>query len=158
MTKVIIKETKRCDTRALVKTFTETDVETDTLYHVQAVNDVAVAFSKALLEQVSQHDYTKLGTYLPMFTRALKTGFVNDEFKKLNWWQLHYTSERHHLNDRCPEDVNLIDVIEMLIDCVCAGKARTGEVYAINISDEILQKAVFNTTEMLKENVVVKKD
>ena len=59
---------------------------------------------------------------------------------------------------RCPSDVNLIDVIEMLIDCVCAGKARTGVVYPINISSEILQKAVKNTVEVLKENVVVEND
>ena len=40
-----------------------------------------------------------------MFKRALETGFKDDEFKKLNWWEIHKTTERHHLNDFVPEDV-----------------------------------------------------
>lgn len=75
------------------------------------------------------------------------------------WSRLHYIElERHHLDRFCPEDVNLIDVIEMICDCVVAGKARSGDVYDINISDTILQKAVKNTVETLKLHVVVEGD
>lgn len=158
MEKITIKETKRCDTRALVKHFTEDDVNQDTYYHITAVKDVAKEFANDLIKQVNNHDYTKKGDYLPLFTRALKTGFVDDKFKKLNWWEVHKRSERHHLNDYCPADVNLIDVIEMLIDCVCAGLARTGVVYPIEISDTILQKAVANTVAMLKESIEIEKE
>ncbi len=93
-----------------------------------------------------------------MFYRALKSGFKDDEFRKLNWWKIHQTKERHHLNDHCPDDVNLIDVMEMLCDCVCAGKARTGNVYPINISPDILEKAVANTQKLLEENISVEKE
>lgn len=36
----------------------------------------------------------------------------------------------------------------MICDCVCAGMARSGSVYHIEISSEILQRAVSNTVEM----------
>ena len=41
------------------------------------------------------------------------------------------------------------DVIEMIIDCVCAGLARTGEVYEIKIDSAVLEKAVQNTVDLL---------
>ena len=77
--------------------------------------------------------------------------------KNLIGGKIHKRSERHHLNDYCPDDVNLIDVIEMIIDCICAGKARTGNVYPIEIKDELLQRAIKNTIEMLKESIEVEK-
>ena len=39
------------------------------------------------------------------------TDFINDE-----WYQLHIKAERHHLLSNCPDDVNLIDVLEMIVD------------------------------------------
>lgn len=70
---------------------------------------------------------------------------MNDE-----WYQLHINKERHHLLSRCPEDVNLLDVLEMVVDCVCAGMARSGDVYPIEINDDILNKALSNTIELIK--------
>ncbi|WP_107571899.1 hypothetical protein [Clostridioides difficile] len=57
---------------------------------------------------------------------------------------------------RCPEDVNLIDILEMITDCVCAGMARSGDVRPIEIDDDILNKALVNTTEMIKNMITVK--
>lgn len=72
------------------------------------------------------------------------------------WAKLHYEElERHHLRRYCPEDVTLIDVIEMLCDCVAAGMARSGEVYDVDISADVLLKATKNTVEMLKNSVTV---
>lgn len=74
------------------------------------------------------------------------------------WLKKHYMEERHHLNSYCPDDVNLIDVIEMICDCVCAGMARTGEVRPVEIKSEVLQKAVENTVKMLSDAVVLEED
>ena len=79
------------------------------------------------------------------------TDFVNDE-----WYQLHIKAERHHLLSNCPSDVNLIDVLEMISDCVCAGMARSGEVRDLEIDDNILKKAVNNTVQMIKDMIIVK--
>ena len=59
------------------------------------------------------------------------------------------TIKRHHLLSRCPDDVDLLDVIEMIVDCVCAGKARSGEVRPLEISDDILRLAVENTVKLV---------
>jgi len=69
----------------------------------------------------------------------------------------HRRIHRHHLNyeDGVPKDVNLLDVLEYVADCVMAGMARSGSVYEVKISDELLQRAFQNTVELLKKNVVV---
>lgn len=154
---IIIYETKKCDTRAIEKNFTKKDVESDTLKHREAVIAGCDFIAKKLTKQSLRHDYTKLGKYLPLFTRALKTGFKDDGFKKLNWWGVHKVEERHHLNDYCPDDVNIIDVIEMIVDCTMAGLARTGKVYGIDIKPKILKKAINNTVKLLIDNTKVLK-
>lgn len=154
---IYIKKTNKCDTRTLKKgqELNIEDVRRDTVKHREAVFEACDMLAEKLSMQAMRHDYTKLNDFLPMFKRALETGFKDDEFKQLNWWDIHKRTERHHLNDFVPEDVNLIDVIEMLCDCVCAGKARTGNVYPIKISNETLQLAVENTVKFLIENIEV---
>ena len=72
------------------------------------------------------------------------------------WAHLHFdVLERHHLNRHCPDDVDLFDVLEMIFDCVSAGMARSGSVYPLKISNEILQKAVANTVNYLVENIEI---
>lgn len=66
---------------------------------------------------------------------GLRGDFLCDKIKK-------QFKERRHLNDKVPEDVNLIDVLEMICDRVCAGMARTGAVYDVALSNETLKKSV----------------
>lgn len=73
------------------------------------------------------------------------------------WAYLHHNVlERHHLTRHCPDDVDLFDVLEMIFDIVSAGMTRSGSVYPLEISSEVLQKAVSNTIEYLVKNVEVK--
>jgi adenosylmethionine-8-amino-7-oxononanoate aminotransferase len=53
------------------------------------------------------------------------------------------------------EDVNLIDVLDFIADCVMAGMGRTGSVYPLNLSPELLEKAFQNTVALLKAQVEV---
>jgi hypothetical protein len=152
MNKVFISKTPNADTRSMV-TLDASLVHLDTINHIKAVNDVLITIGNQLKIIGVNHDYTKI-EYFQKFYQDLSTKKQGAEFKQLEWWQIH-KQERHHLNDRCPDDVDLLDVIEMIVDCVCAGKARTGNVFPIEISNEILQKALKNTIEKLKEKVVV---
>lgn len=155
MRKVTILKTTKCDTRTGNTEFNEVDVLQDTHKHQNAVISVYNEFVNQGLAQVQKHDFTKIED-LTMFTRALQSGMKDDEFRKLNWFKdIHIVKERHHLNDNCPVDVTLLDVIEMIVDCVCAGLARTGNVYDIKIDNDILQKAVLNTVNLLKSNIEV---
>lgn len=157
--KIVILETKHCDTRALKEgeKLKRDEVEYDTKAHIDAVVKCGKFMADKINEQFAKHDHTKLGEHLDDFVDALSSRLKDKEFKELPWWKTHLT-ERHHLNDKAPEDVNLIDVLEMICDCVSAGMARTGSVYPIEIDADILKKAVSNTEKMLKDNIKVETD
>ena len=126
--------------------------------HVEDVKNLARFFSEELIKRVQTHDWTKLyEPYKSMFYRdmcAVIEGRM--DFFDGEWSQLHYNElERHHLKRHCPDDVNMIDVIEMICDCVAAGLARSGNVYDLDIPFDVLQKAVANTVELLKNEVQV---
>ena len=156
---IVIKETKHCDSRAVdnPEDLTKEAVEHDTELHIEAVRKCGAFICDKIKEQFKEHDHTKLGDDLPDFIDAMKAHLNGKSFKDQPWWKVHLT-ERHHLNDRVPDDVNLIDVLELICDCISAGMARTGEVYDLKISDEVLQKAFQNTAEMIKKEIKVVSD
>ena len=51
--------------------------------------------------------------------------------------------------------VDVIDVLDFIADCVMAGMARSGSVYELRLSPELLEKAFQNTVTLLKENVQI---
>lgn len=108
-------------------------------------------FSGKLVESAGEHDYDKL-TAIDWFHADFVTGF-----KQTGWWDNHRRIHRHHLDkeDGVPEDVNLLDVLEHVADCVMAGMARSGNVYELKLSDDLLQRALRNTVLLLKSNVAV---
>ena len=121
----------------------------------QHIADVAKAMaflSSKLFAAAAEHDYDKL-TDIDWFHRDFQTGFT-----ETGWWDNHRKIHRHHLaqQDGIPEDVNLLDVLEYISDCVMAGLARSGEVYPLVMDDELLRVAFDNTVSLLKSEVVVK--
>ena len=157
MKKVVIKKTDKCDTRNLPKgsVVSTADAKEDTLKHRQAVIDVGNFICDRIKEQFKDHDWTKLGNNLKEFTDGLNKGFNSPEFDK--WYDMHVKTERHHLKKYVPDDVNIIDLLEMLIDCTCAGMARTGDVYPMELPNELLQQVVANTMEYIKSIIKVEK-
>lgn len=141
-------DTRTCD-------FANTDKLTllnSSLQHIGDVGKGLAFFSSKLTEAASIHDYDKL-TEIDWFHSDFKSGF-----KETGWWDNHRKIHRHHIDkeDGAPQDVNLIDVLEHVTDCVMAGMARSGSVYDLQLSDELLQRALKNTVELLKSNVSVK--
>jgi len=121
------------------------------LQHIGDVVKALAFFQQKLTEAAGEHDYDKL-TSIDWFHADFITGF-----KEQGWWNSHRRMHRHHLNaeDGVPEDVNLLDVLEYIADCVMAGMARSGSVYELKLPDELLQKAFRNTATLLKEQVKV---
>lgn len=119
--------------------------------HIADVTKGLAFFSGKLMEAAGGHDYDKL-LALDWFHSDFVTGF-----KETGWWDNHRRIHRHHIDkpDGVPDDVNLIDVLEHIADCVMAGMARSGSVYELKLSDELLQRAFKNTTELLKSQVQV---
>jgi hypothetical protein len=126
-------DTRTCDFANVTK---------DTLYessdqHIRDVRRALDFFIDAIAEAQANHDPDKL----------TETG----------WWDRHRKLNRHHLEqpDGTPVDVNLIDVLDYIADCVMAGMARSGSVYPLKLGPELLERAFQNTVELLKEQVVV---
>lgn len=152
---VVIKKNQNLDTRTAPKDVSFKDF--------QEANDMHRSDVRAVMEQISLmldaagigHDYTK---------KSMEEMFYNDFLSAMNdgtkfvdgeWYKTHIKAERHHLLSDCPNDVNLIDVMEMIADCVCAGMARSGEVREPEINTEILEKAFKNTVDLIKSMIVV---
>ncbi len=140
-------DTRTCDFKAVTR-------EQLAVSSVQHIADVRLAlgfFAQLLHRAAAVHDVDKL-TDLDAFHEDFVTGFVNQ-----GWWERHRTLNRHHLNmaDGVPTDVNLIDVLDYIADCVMAGKARSGEVYELKLPHELLTMAFHNTVKLLTNCVVV---
>ena len=49
--------------------------------------------------------------------------------------------------------MDLLDVLEMIADCVVAGMARNGTVYPVKIPIDVLARAFDNTVKLLTSQV-----
>lgn len=159
--KVTIKQNKLGDTRTATKVPTFYEFEDSNVLHRRDVRELMKVIGISIEERGRKHDITKIEEpHKSLFYRELcaKIEGKIDNFTKGEWYPMHCKTERHHLNEYCPEDVNLIDVIEMICDCVCAGLARSGNVYPIEISSEILQKALQNTVQMCIDAVEIEQE
>jgi len=156
---ITLYKTTKCDKNNLKdgEILSEKVVEQETLIHRKGVYDCGAFLARTIKNQFSAHDWTKGGFYLPVFTRALSKAYDSEKVMQ-EWSKIHAMTERHHLNTYAPDDVNLIDVLEMICDCVCAGKARTGSVYEVAISPKVLMKAFQNTVNYIIKNTVVTDD
>jgi len=142
-------DTRTCDYAAVTKK----QLRESSIQHIRDVRDGFYFLIERLQVAAECHDYDKL-TELAWFRRDFITGF-----KKTGWWDNHRQVNRHHLAqaDGAREDVNLIDVLEYIVDCVMAGMARSGTVTPVDIDPDVLLKAFQNTVELLKSQVVVDK-
>ena len=149
----IIYKNSNGDTRTAPKNVTFKEFQKANDMHREDVKNTMNEVAFLLMEKGKKHDWTKKD-YEEMFynnflsTLNNGTSFIEDE-----WYQLHIEKEKHHLTSKCHDDVDLLDVIEMVVDCVCAGKARSGEIRGLEINQEILDKALKNTVKKINEMV-----
>lgn len=149
---ITIKKSPTADTRTC--DFAKVSGDTllsSSIYHIEDVRQGIELFRQKLAHAARVHDQDKLSD-IDGFHRDFVTGF-----KEHSWWDRHKKLNRHHLlePDGVPEDVNLIDVLDMIADCVMAGMARSGDVYPLKISDDVLKRAFENTVSLLKSQVKV---
>lgn len=149
-----VKKSPTADTRTCDVTKVERQQLLDSSrQHIADVAKAMAFFSSKLFAAAAEHDYDKL-TEIDWFYDDFKNKFA---VGSTGWWDNHRNIHRHHLAnaDGVPQDVNLLDVLEYIADCVVAGMARSGHVYALDMSDELLQKAFINTIFLLKNQVKV---
>ena len=150
---IIIKKSLTADSRSCdYSKVTKQQLETATAWHIADVRKGLYYICELLYDRMLNHDKTKDND-------AFYKSFISG-FKDKSWLKLHYSKERHHL--QTPEgvrnDVDLVDVIECVVDCVMAGMARSGKLSPISIPSDVLQKAVANTAEKLKDVIKIERE
>lgn len=152
---ICVKPSPTADTRSCdVTTVSKEQLKKSSYLHIKDVQNAMSVFESLMYMQAIEHDLDKLSDI---------DSFYNDfqnNFKTTDWWDRHRKLNRHHLShpDGVPDDVTLVDVIEYICDCTVAGMARTGDVYPLEISDEVLRNAFNNTAAYLKRNIEVVKE
>ena len=154
--KVVIHKNPNGDTRTAPKGITFKQFQEANNSHIMDVTNTMLRVSEMMEEAACTHDHTKKSDEEQFYKDFLSTMNEGTDFVSGKWYQHHVNTERHHLLSRCPEDVNLLDVIEMIVDCVCAGKTRSGEIRGLEITPEILDKAMRNTVKMIDDMSEVK--
>ena len=153
--KVIIKKNPNGDTRTAAKNVSFSDFQEANDMHIKDVRSTMTILASYLRQKGIEHDWTKKEKEKEFYEDFLSTMNDGTNFVEGDWYQYHIKEERHHLTSRCPIDVNLFDVIEMITDCVCAGKARSGKIRNLEIDDKMLKDAMKNTVELISKIVVV---
>lgn len=152
ITKSKTADTRSCDWSQVSKK----DLLVSSTQHIGDIQRGFMFFIRKMTERALMHDKSKISD-IDGFHEDFKTGFKNT-----TWWEKHQEIERHHFNNPkyIPEDVNLIDILDQIIDGCMAAMARTGQYRQEKIEPELLQRAYQNTVKMLLEeiNVVDVKD
>lgn len=151
---IVIKKSATADTRTCdFKNVSIETLEASSHQHIRDVQKGMEFFIDLLRMHGENHDWTKLSR-IDLFHKDFVTGFETQE-----WYTMHKEVERHHLGTSTPDgikdNITLIDVLEHVVDCVMAGMGRSGSVYPMSVSNEVLQKALQNTADLLQKQIVV---
>jgi hypothetical protein len=157
-----IRKSKNADSRSATHIVKKDELLKNSEQHI---NDVWMALKwmgDRLYQAGIAHDHTKLFNINEFYADFHKSQTmkradpkIDTDFKNWHWFNDIHLTERHHLTDRCPDDVNLFDVLERVADITMAGLARSGKIYDDDLSSEILQKAYQNTIKLLAKNVEI---
>lgn len=145
-----ITKSPNADSRTSKDELTVDELRKSTESHIKDVSKGLGFIAELIQSRCPFHDHTKIDM-MDEFYAALTSGKI----KETNWYQKHITEERHHLKSYVHNDITLVDVIEHVVDCTMAGLARSGDVYDIDLSPDVLVLAVNNTVELLKKNTRV---
>lgn len=124
-----------------------------TISHIEDVQKGIQHIIDTLTTAASKHDHTKLEFFDEFFQ-----DFIT-KFDRTDWYdKIHTQQERHHLYNNCPDDVDLCDVLEQLVDGCMAGMARDGNYKYTEPDPAILLKAYRNTVSKLLARIQVHED
>lgn len=147
-----IKKSSTADTRTCDYTKVSSELLLESSKnHIEDVRKGMSYIASKVFQAGEYHDYTKISHH-DDFYKDFQTGF-----KTQDWYAMHKATERHHLQspDGMRDDVDLVDVIECVVDCVMAGLARSGSIRPLEIPAEVLLKATQNTADKLAKIITV---
>ena len=141
MRKIKIKRNTLVDTRTATRVPTFCEFDDGNHGHCDDVRNMMFGLAAELENRGSHHDYTKLfEPHRSLFYRELcaKIEGKMDSFVCGVWYPMHCVTERHHLNEYCPEDINLIFVVRVICH-----QPKTG----IKIARDVLSRVCIRQIE-----------
>lgn len=112
----------------------------DTKMHQEAVKRLMNVIAHEIRCRATYHDYTKFKHETLTFEEHMKI-------------------ERHHLNmpQGVPDDVNVIDLVEFICDCISAGAQRSGalDFRYLEVDKELLRPIINNTAIDLWKMIII---
>lgn len=129
----------------------------DMQQHRKDVYNVLNEIAWNIYQTGQMHDWTKTSFFDEYYNDIIERQ-TNNDFKNREWYKIHTKYERHHINSNTPIEVNLIDIIEMITDCIVTGKAtNNGEVDKkyLQIPIETLTEAYWNTIQLICDNTTL---
>ena len=137
----------------------KTQLLKDTMQHRKDVEYLMFTIADYIRIIGGLHDWSKI-EYFEDFANDTTERLDVPNFKDRDWYHIHTVQERHHINANVPDKVNLFDLLEMICDCIIAGKTRSGNVdfNFLELNDGILESAYWNTVELISDAVIVDED
>lgn len=128
----------------------------DTVQHIEDVSKVMKVLGNELVVRGNHHDWSKL-EFFDNFAQDTLERKDTPDFKSRSWYKIHTEKERHHINAKIPEGIDLIDLLEFICDCTVAGKTRVGEVNTefLVVPDSVIIEAYWNTVNKIKDALVI---
>jgi len=152
--RITIKKTPNADTRTCdPSTVSKAELLRCSKLHISDVKAATDLLCDLLKERSVEHDFDKVDD-IDGFYKDFQS---DDDFVSGDWYQNHIRVNRHHPTSEGGEakDLNMIDILEMILDCTVSAMARAGEVPAIEIPSELLQLAVENQVKQLSSMINV---
>ena len=149
---IVIEKNNKADSRSCdVDEVSKQDLKDHTIQHISDVKACLSHFRYMLALAGLRHDLDKLSDI-----DAFYEGFKS-KFEDTSWLDRHRSTNRHHLlvPEGVPDDVNLIDVLETLADHVVSGLSRSGDIHPLDLSPDLLTKALNNTIDLLKSEMEI---
>ena len=131
------------------------EVLNETRQHRADVRNMMFIVAHAIQKRALKHDWTKIEHGREFYQDIVERNNTDIPYLDRDWAKIHTSQERHHLNVVVQDDVNLVDVIEFICDCICSGYARDGKIRSelINLDEKTLKLAFNNTIKKLDAEV-----
>lgn len=115
---IYISPSPTADTRTAAEPVTKEQLFRSSIQHIDDVRRTMQWMRGRLMDVATKHDYSKvdnagIAQFHADFAETQRSGA---DFTQMAWYQRHIAEERHHLDKRVPDDVNLFDVLERIAD------------------------------------------
>lgn len=133
------------------KTITYNEMKTHRENVYKVMNEIAWYIN----ETGTLHDWTKETFYEDYYQDTIEREYETD-YNNREWYKIHTKYERHHIPSNPPVDINLIDIIEMIVDCIVTPIQNNTSINYdyLKLDETLLKEAYWNTITLIEDNII----